>query len=185
MQDIERELATKFRGEMSALRSRMRIDPSGDPLIWPLPGQLACAQRPLRDHPSFRPGPSLPKEAGQLVAAWVQTILGLGIRAVICLLHATELRRYDNLDQLPDGLLALYRDAGFEVAHLPWADPAHARTAERRRELHNQVHQIKKRAVAEYRRLPKPVLLHCSAGIDRSSPVAAYIVRQCSSLGAA
>jgi protein tyrosine/serine phosphatase len=24
-------------------------------------------------------------------------------------------------------------------------------------------------------RLPKPVLLHCSAGIDRSSPVAAFL----------
>jgi protein tyrosine/serine phosphatase len=26
-----------------------------------------------------------------------------------------------------------------------------------------------------FQRLPKPVLLHCSAGIDRSSPVAAFL----------
>jgi protein tyrosine/serine phosphatase len=36
----------------------------------------------------------------------------------------------------------------------------------------------KLQALEAFRRLPGPVLLHCSAGIDRTSPVAAFIVEQ-------
>jgi hypothetical protein len=35
--------------------------------------------------------------------------------------------------------------------------------------------EVRKEALAAYDRRPKPVLRQCSAGIDRSAPVAAYV----------
>ena len=94
---------------------------------------------------------------------------------MICLMHPKELRYYDNLDGVPTGLLGLYKGYGLEVCHIQWADPAHAATPKDRGVLRNQVHQIKHQAYAAFTRLQKPVLLHCSAGIDRSAPVAEHI----------
>ncbi len=91
-------------------------------------------------------------------------------------MHSKELRFYDNLKDLSGGLLDLYRNHGLEVRHFPWADPAHARTPEARQALKEKVHKFKHEANAAYLEMPKPVLLHCSAGIDRSAPVAAHIV---------
>jgi protein tyrosine/serine phosphatase len=62
------------------------------------------------------------------------------------------------------------------VASIPWKDPAHVRTdpvALRRKEQ-----DVSAEALGRFDALPKPVLLHCSAGIDRSSPVAAFIREQ-------
>jgi protein-tyrosine phosphatase len=63
-----------------------------------------------------------------------------------------------------------------QIGHFPWADPAHEQSQKARLELKNSVHKIKIDAYEAYRELPHPVLLHCSAGIDRSAPVAAFIV---------
>ncbi|MBI2132278.1 MAG: hypothetical protein HYT99_05620 [Candidatus Tectomicrobia bacterium] len=71
--------------------------------------------------------------------------------------------------------MELYRSRGFEVRHIQWADPAHAKNPEARKALRNKVHEIKRVAYSAFLTLPKPVLLHCSAGIDRSAPVAAHI----------
>jgi predicted protein tyrosine phosphatase len=90
-------------------------------------------------------------------------------------MHPKELRYYDGLAGMEDGLLALYRKMGFKVCHLQWADPAHAKTAEARAALRARVDEIKVKAYEAFRQLPKPVLIHCSAAIDRSTPVAAYI----------
>jgi predicted protein tyrosine phosphatase len=40
------------------------------------------------------------------------------------------------------------------------------------------VDRIKVEASDAFERIPKPVLLHCSSGIDRSPPVAAFIARK-------
>ena len=93
-------------------------------------------------------------------------------------MHPKELKHYDGLDLDPAGLLGFYRANGFEVAHFPWADPAHAKSAEERARLTGQIEEIKIKALQAFDRLPKPVLLHCSAGIDRTSPVAAFIITQ-------
>jgi protein-tyrosine phosphatase len=72
---------------------------------------------------------------------------------IICLLSDEHLRLY------PDGsLVDIYRTAGFEVRHVPVTD--HKRPPLSAEELAH--------VLAAYRELPKPVLVHCSAGIDRT-----------------
>ena len=178
MRSQEKQLEAQIRQQMRALRGRLAADPGADPLVWPLADQLACSQRPLRDHPIFRDQKPLASEAGSHVIGWVERVRQLGIRSIICLLHRKELRYYDGLSGMEDGLLPLYRRAGFEVCHLEWADPAHARSEEARAALRERVHEIKINAYEAFQHLPKPVLLHCSAAIDRSTPVAAYIAAQ-------
>lgn len=175
MQELEKNLQGPIRDQMWNLRKRLSVDPDADPLAWPIVNQLGCSQRPLRDHPLFRDQKPLPPEAGPYVIKWVERVRESGIRSVICLMHSKELRYYDDLAGMEDGLLDLYRKVGFRVLHLQWADPAHAKNEEARTALRARVEEIKVRAYEAFLQLPKPVLIHCSAAIDRSTPVAAYI----------
>ena len=174
--DPETKLANQIREELRGLRRRLTQDPDACPAIWVIQHVLACSQRPLRDHPKFgESGKALPPEAGGHVINWVDRVQALGIRSILCLMHPKELRYYDGVSGIRGGLLELYRSRGFEVQHIQWADPAHAKSPAARESLRNQVHDIKRKAYSAFRALPKPVLLHCSAGIDRSAPVAAHI----------
>lgn len=175
MHQLENKLAGRIREQMWELRDRLSVYPDDNPLAWPIVHQLACSQRPLRDHPLFRDQKPLPREAGPYVVKWVERVHDLKIQSVICLMHSKELRHYDGLDGMEDGLLALYRKVGFKVCHLQWADPAHAKTAEAKAALRARVKEIKVKAYEAFLQLPKPVLIQCSAAIDRSTPVAAYI----------
>ena len=67
-----------------------------------------------------------------------------------------------------------YRAAGFQVRHVPWSDPAHAGYAN----FADEVKENRPLLLAAYDELPKPVLVHCSAAIDRSPPVIAYVVSE-------
>ena len=177
MRDPERHLANEIREQVRAQRARLTSDPDGDPLIWPIPGSLALAQRPLRDHREHgRSGAPVPKHAGPLVVSWVRRVRNLGIQSIICLMHPKELAYYNGLEEMPEGLFRAYESAGFAISHIPWADPAHEPTPEAKERVRNQIHEIKLDAYSAYHSLRKPVVLQCSAGIDRSSPVAAYIV---------
>ena len=175
MQGPEKKFEGPIRDQMWALRGRLSVDPGADPLAWVIANQLACSQRPLRDHPLFRDQKPLPQEAGPYVVKWVERVRESGIQSVICLMHSKELRYYDGLAGMEDGLLDLYHKVGFGVRHLQWADPAHAKTEEARTALRARVEEIKVRAYEAFLELPKPVLIHCSAAIDRSTPVAAYV----------
>jgi hypothetical protein len=62
---------------------------------------------------------------------------------------------------------------GFEIRHIPWEDPLHSKTTAAAKRA--KLEQIREQALSAYDTLSKPVLLQCSAGIDRSAPVAAYI----------
>jgi hypothetical protein len=111
---------------------------------------------------------------------WIQRLKQRGIRSIISLMHPNELKHYARLDLGGVDLLEAYRQAGLEVAHIPWDDPAH-RPGLTRATFDEELRRVRRETLKWFNELPKPVVLHCSAGIDRSSPVAAFII--CASQG--
>lgn len=165
----------RIRDCLEKLRIQLKKDADSEILCWVIPGILATSQRPLRDHPVYaisqggsRP-PSLPPEARPLVIKWVQRILDAGIRSVICLLESAQLKKYyinGGLNLPGGGLLEYYRLQGLEVSHIPTTD--YQRPSE----------YIMNKVLNEFDLLPYPVLLHCSAAIDRTTPMAAFILNK-------
>jgi hypothetical protein len=170
-------MASAYREQLRDLRSRIKLGDESSLFIWVLPELLACCQRPLRDHPKFGGrGLPLPSGAASALLAWIDRVRNAGIRSIMTLMHPKELKYYEPMGLHSEGLLGLYRSAGFQVEHIPWADPAHAATAWDRAVLMEQLDRVRNDSLAAFLKLPKPVLLHCSAAIDRSPPVIAYIV---------
>jgi hypothetical protein len=178
MPEPELVLAKRIREGLDQIASRISSGDDSQLLLWILPGKLACSQRPLRYHQRFGGGGrELPLEARSAVVRWIERVIeDNNVRSIICLMHPKELRYYDGLELDSDGLLGFYEKNGISVCHLPWLDPAHAKSDEERCRRLREIEQIKVRALKAFEELPKPVLLHCSAGIDRTAPVAAYIV---------
>lgn len=125
---------------------------------WERPGEIAISPRP-----GYRPGAEFttPRE---VVDAWIEETRAFGIASIICLLDRDQLPLYER--GIPQGLIAYYEVAGFAVAHIPTPDGLqHPFTPE----------QLDDAWVA-YQRLPKPVLVHCSAGHDRTSRVVRHLL---------
>ena len=85
-----------------------------------------------------------------------------------------ELRHYAQLDLNSESLIEFYWKEGFEVRHIPWEDPKH-RIPSERGSFATELARVSEEALEAFDTLQKPILLHCSAGIDRSSPVADFI----------
>ena len=84
---------------------------SGYPPEWVLVEKLAKSPRP-----------GYPERQGigtDEVDDWIEEIRGMGIRSIICFLSDDQLPFYSGL---PSGLIQYYRDAGFDVAHIPEDD---------------------------------------------------------------
>jgi len=127
---------------------------------------LACSQRPLRDHPQFGGRSPLPPEAKPEIVSWVDRVKALGICSIICLLETDQLDRYyvrGGLNLHPSGLLGYYEERGFNVSHIPMTD------------YQRPTNELMNRVLQEFDKIPKPILIQCSAAIDRTTPVAAFI----------
>jgi hypothetical protein len=170
-------LETKRAEIVVAVKARKARLESGDDsqlLVWIIPGKLATAQRPLRHHPQYAgSGAIIPKEATPLLFKWAATVREGGIASIISFMHDRDRRCYSELDLEASDINEFFEKQGFTVARIPWEDPHHSKAdpATKRKSLE----RCRSEALKAFDLLPKPVLLQCSSGIDRSAPVAAYI----------
>lgn len=161
-----RNLESSIRKKLEQIRDQIRSGDDSEIVIWVIPGELACSQRPLRYYPKFGGRKPIPVEARPLVINWVKRVKDMGFRSIICLLELRQLTRYYSGLALPgSGLLGYYESQGFQVRHFPMTDYQRPKQSYMRKVL------------GAFNDLPKPVLLHCSAAIDRSTPVAAFIAK--------
>ena len=120
-----------------------------------IPGKLYRSSRP-----GYEADSNSIVSMGQ-VQQWLDKAQTLGIASIICILDEEHLRLYPDSD-----LIGIYRTAGFTVCHLSARDHSIPPLTP------VQLDQI----LTAYRSLPKPVLIHCSAGLGRTGVAWAHIL---------
>ncbi len=174
---LEEQIEAKrfeIRSQMATLGDRIKSVDESELLVSIIPGQLACAHRPLRYHRVYGGSRKpLPAEALCAVNEWVELVNVEGIKSILSLMHDGDLGCYNELDLCAADLLGFLEHQDFIVARHPYEDPHHKRTP--RREAEKTLLRVREEALKSYDKLPKPVLLMCSAGRDRSAPVGAFI----------
>lgn len=125
--------------------------PSHPEIAWVIEGKLARGCRPGR----FIPEASVDES----VTHWIEQATGMGIKTIVCLLSTKEIETH----YLSVGidLLSRYHAAGFTVIHIPVND--HRSPPIEDDCLRDILEAIESAA--------EPMLIHCSAGIDRTGAV--------------
>jgi hypothetical protein len=160
---------------MRELARRLENGDESHLICWIKQNELGCTVRPLRRHPRYAVGRlTLPPEARPLVDEWITFVKVENIRSILSLMHDADLACYRLLGFRNESLLDHLADVGFQVASCPYQDPHYKKSSPQ--EKLATLHQVRKQALIAFRKLPKPVLIMCSSGIDRSAPVAAFIV---------
>lgn len=164
---------SQIAAQLRALGRRLSAGDESELAVWVIPDELACSHRPLRYHRLFGGSArNLSPEAAPYVRDWMELIAVYGIKSIICLMSPTEVGFYRDLDLGTADLIAFY-ESRFAVQHLPWEDPAHSKSPPAL--IERKKRETRQRALKAFDELAKPVLLHCSAGIQRSAPIAAYV----------
>ncbi len=166
------------RSEEDAWRTWIRKHVQSAGLLWVIEGRLACSPRPLRYHPRFGGRlPQLPPEAGPILGEWLQSLKNRSVGTIVVLATDGEMKRYATAVAPAPDLLSLYRSLGFVVHHHPIEDPLHAPASEKGGII-SQIEALKPIVLTEYQARTGGMLLHCSGGMDRSAPVAAFIASE-------
>lgn len=148
---------------------------SAHPLLWIVESSLACSPRPLRYHHQFGGRVLLILgDAAPALRHWLESLRTIGIGTIVVLATHGEMKRYSSAVAPELNLLSLYRSFGFLVHHHPVEDPAHAAPSARLGIL-DQMEKLKPVVLAEYQQRTGAMLIHCSGGMDRTAPIAAFI----------
>jgi hypothetical protein len=149
-----------------------------DPLLWVIERSLACAPRPLRYHAEFGGRvATLPADAAPALHAWLHALNDHRVGTIVVLATRGELRRYAGVTTPAADLLRLYESRGFQIHHHPVEDPAHAATSARAG-IRDQIQALKPVILTEYGARAGAMLIHCSGGMDRTAPIAAFVAQQ-------